>query len=305
MPNILKVTVENPDEILNPGAYDVSALIRLQTSATQAGTFADVTGTGATPTINVVATTLTYTGYDPAGTSSSWYRTRFENLAGTRLSDWATAFQVAPEGSGLIASIYDLKQKLGIVYTDISQDENLLEWLRQATDYIHGRVGRIFTPDPTTVYLLDGYAARRNHHVLYVPNGIRTLTLLEIALTTNGTFVSIPLSDIFLGPNPPEYGWPYTQIVMTDLPSAGNSIPFFPPGWRNVRPTGTFGFAAPPPALSAIGLTLAEAAARERGSGGGDSVTIGIGGERTFERALSWKDRDTLERYRNWAAQIK
>jgi hypothetical protein len=80
------------------------------------------------------------------------------------------------------------------------------------------------------------------------------------------------------------------------LSDVGSST--FYPGFANVRLTGTFGWAAIPADISAIALTLAVSAARERGAGGGDSVTIGIGGERTFERALSYKDRMTLEKYR-------
>ena len=86
MPNLVRVLVENPDELLNAGAYGAGAVVRVQTSATQAGTYADVSGTGSTPTLALVTLIRAYTGYDPNGTVSSWYRTRYENAGATRLS---------------------------------------------------------------------------------------------------------------------------------------------------------------------------------------------------------------------------
>ena len=40
MPNQVKLTAENPDELLNAGAYGAGAVIRLQTAATETGAFA-------------------------------------------------------------------------------------------------------------------------------------------------------------------------------------------------------------------------------------------------------------------------
>src|SRR5262245_9841796 len=126
MPNIVKVKVENPDEIRNAGAYDTGAIIRLQTGATETGSFSDVSGTGSTPTLPIVAATRSYTGYDPNGTSSSWYRTRYENAGATRLSDWSAAFQVGDETAGQLCSLYDVQQELGETGTDANRDERIL-----------------------------------------------------------------------------------------------------------------------------------------------------------------------------------
>jgi hypothetical protein len=242
-----------------------------------------------------VAGTRIYTGYDPAGTSTSWYRTRFENAAATRTSDWSSPFQVAPEGSGLLASLYDLRQRLEIPYTDTSQDENLIEWLRQVTAFIHTYTGRQLMPDAATTYTVDGYDAVRGGRCLLFPRGIRSLTMLEVADTTGGTFTEITSGNYFLRPSEANRtpGWPFTQVWLSD--TAGR---FFRPGYANVRLTGAFGWASIPADISGVALNLAVAAARERGAGGGDIVTIGIGGERSFERALSFKDKMTLDIYR-------
>ena len=89
----VEIEVEDPDALLNAGMYGAGAVIRLQWSATAAGSYADVSGTGSTPTIALVTLTDSYTGYDPVGTSSTWYRTRYENAGATRLSDWSAVFQ--------------------------------------------------------------------------------------------------------------------------------------------------------------------------------------------------------------------
>lgn len=93
MANILQVAVNSSAEILNTGAYGSGAVVRVQTSATEAGVYADVSGTGSTPTIAIVSGTSAYTGYDPNGTSTSWYRVRYENSGATRTSDWSDSFQ--------------------------------------------------------------------------------------------------------------------------------------------------------------------------------------------------------------------
>jgi hypothetical protein len=294
MPNTLKLTAENADELLNAGSYDAGALIQIQWAATEAGIFADISGTGSTPTVALVAGTRVYTGYDPAGTSTTWYKTRFKNTAATRTSDWSAAFLVAAEGSGLLASLYDAKQRLEIPYTDTAQDENLLEWLRQATAFVHSYCGRTFTPDGATVYRVH----TRYGYRLSLPRGIRSVTTLGIASqdqpASGGTYTTAAASTYYL--DPPEWdrtpGWPATAIHMI------TGARFYTASF-GAEITGSFGFAAVPTDIQNVALNLLVAYARERGAGGGDTVTVGIGGERTYERALSYTDRQTLDRYRS------
>lgn len=88
----VKTPIEVPSaKLLNAGMYDTGALIRIQSSDAPNGTYANLAGTGSTPTIALVSGTETYEGFDPAGTSATYYRARFENAAATRVSDWKTA----------------------------------------------------------------------------------------------------------------------------------------------------------------------------------------------------------------------
>ncbi len=88
MPNILTLTASNPDQLLNAGAYGAGAVIQVQSGALAAGPFSDET-----PTIPIVSGTTSYTFYDTDGTTATWYRTRYENAAGSTVSEWSQVFQ--------------------------------------------------------------------------------------------------------------------------------------------------------------------------------------------------------------------
>ena len=297
MPNVLRITVENASELLNAGAYDAGALVRVQWAATEAGTFADIAGTGATPTIPLVAGTRVYVGYDPAGTSSVWYRTRYENVGATRLSDWSAAFQVGAETGAFLCSLYDAKQRLGIAYTDTSEDENILGYIAQVSHRIESVTGRWFVPRPlsgTTTYVLDGPT---NPLELWVPVGIRSITTLGYATTdqpdTGGTYTTIGSAFYSLGSaierSP---SWPATRIRLL-LTAPGR----FYEGLNTVQIVGSFGWAAVPPDIEQVALNLVVAAHRERAISGGEVVVTEAGGERRFPAGLSRNDRRVLEWY--------
>lgn len=297
MPNLLKIVVENASELLNAGAYDTGALVRVQWSATETGTFADVSGTGSTPTIALVAGTRVYTGYDPAGAVSTWYRTRYENAGATRLSDWSAAFQVGDETGGYLCSLYDAKQRLGIAYTDTTEDENILGYIAQVTRAIEGVTGRWFSPRPlsgTTTYVMDG---GRTWNTLWVPVGIRSITTLATAAVdqpdTGGTYTTISSSYYSLeSAIQRSAGWPATRIRLL-ITSPG----LFWPGINTVQIVGAFGWSAVPADIEQVALNLVVAAHRERATSSGEMITSDVGGERHFPAGLSRNDRRVLEWY--------
>jgi hypothetical protein len=297
VPNVLKITVENPDEILNTGAYAAGALIRLQTSATEAGAFTDVSGTGSTPTIPVLAATRSYTGYDPNGIVSSWYRTRYENAGGTRLSDWTPAFQTGDEQAGLICSLYDVQQELGETGTDPARDERILEGIRQVTTAIEGYCGRWFVPRPlsgtTTYRFTTGWGS-----VLRIPKGIRSISTLNIATqdqpATGGTYTAATASDFYLDKPEAErdVGWPATKVQLLSTASSR-----FYPALNGAEIVGAFGWAAVPPDIQ--GVAIRAVTRRYIGKGGGGvSVAVGPVGTEFLLPDLSGSDRRTLDWYR-------
>ncbi len=96
MPNTVKITVLDPDDLLDAGMYGPDGVIHTQTCATSDGAYADPTGTGSTPTVALVSGVSAFKAYDPNGTSTSWYRCRYENVGATRTSDWTDPFTTRP-----------------------------------------------------------------------------------------------------------------------------------------------------------------------------------------------------------------
>jgi hypothetical protein len=302
MPNILTIGVEQPDQILNAGAYGAGAVIRLQTAATEAGAFADVSGAGSTPTTTVVTATNSYTGYDPNGIVSSWYRTRFENVGATRLSDWSPAFQVGDETSGLLCSLPDVCQRMfGTSTTTANNTEQILDIIRGVSADIEDHVGRWLAPRPTNpasemTLLFDVECLSREllleqgHRIA----GVRSVSAVGLATQsqpeTGGSYTAATLADVLLRPRPTADG-PASRLVLSNL--AGS---FFYPGYNTVQVTGSFGFASVPFDIQEVAI----AAVTKRFIGketAAPIVTIGPDGGTTILADLSPGNRATLARY--------
>ena len=297
MPNQLYLTVEAPDEIRNAGAYDTGALMRVQSSTTEAGAFADLTGTGSTPTIAIVAATRSYVAYDPNGTGSTWYRTRYENAAATRLSDWTAAFQAGGETGGLICSVYDVEQALGGTLS-ANDRELVLDYIRQVTVSIEGYCGRWFVPRPLSGTATYRYTTRGGRR-LRLPKGIRSVTTLNVATqdqpSTGGTYSAVASTDFVLEPSEAERdaGWPATSIVL--LSTSGSQ---FYSAINGAEVIGGHGWAAVPHDIQGIGIRAV--VRRKLGkAGSGAAVAIGPEGTEFLLPDLSGADRKTLDWYRS------
>jgi hypothetical protein len=303
VPNSLTISVEAPDQILNAGLYGAGAVIRVQTSATEAGAFADVTGTGSTPTLPVVTLVRSYTGYDPAGIVSSWYRTRFENAGATRLSDWSPAFQVGDETAGLLCSLYDVSQEMfGTATVNANDQESILEHIRQVSDEIEDYVGQWLAPRPTnpastTVLLFDVPFTYWRRSLLLESGrrlcGIRTLSALGLATQSQpesgGTYTSATLADAVLRPRPTADG-PALRIEL--LETSGS---MFYPGYNTVQATGSFGPASVAPRIQAVAI---EAVKRRFLGKEGVASVVGPDGGVQLLRGFSPDMRATLDRIR-------
>lgn len=292
MANVLKVGVENPEELLNTGLYAAGALIQIQWAATEAGVFADISGTGSTPTIALVAGTYSYTGYDPTGASTTWYRTRYKNAGGTITSDWSTAFLV---GSNAYTSLYNVKQDLDKAPSDTTADELLLDYIAEATDYIRGYCSRDFATVSGT-WTFDGLSTIHGRTALLIPRGVQSISLLEAAAITGGSFATIPSSAYVLRPTVQERtpGWPATEVRFTDYLS-GSPYSYFPYGNDNIRLTGVLGFGVPA-RIEGIARRLVVRAYASRQAGQGDLTgSGGEGGAPIVSQFLSKRDREVLD----------
>lgn len=276
MPIILKVRVDNPDELLNASAYGTGAVVRAEWSATSDGTYASV-GTAA-----LVAGTRIYTIFHAAGTSSLFYRTRYENSGGTVVSDYSDPFQ--PDE--YLVSLDNVKQRLGITATDTASDEDLLQFIGAATQHIHRYTGRYFLPDPVGVYTFDGWDCP-NAVTLFVPRGIRSVTTLKIDGVATTNFVLRPSEH-----DRPD-GRPATIIRLhTDA--------FFTAGTDNIEVTGEFGFAAVPPEVEMVATNMVVRAWQARGAGVATALGTGDFGQMIL-RWVSPEEKSWLDAYRVWS----
>jgi len=300
---IIYPTVPSLDELADLLAWPVTEgpINRIQVERSATGGGAGYSNAGS---VTLAAATLNYTFYDITGTGASWYRWYYSNAANTFPAvgqrEYSAEVQASDPGSGLICSLGDARQRIESNSGSLSdnEQEQVIAYIRQVTSYIHGRTGRLFTRTPangTTTYLLDVLRAGRT---LWVPKGIAAATTLEVASSsqpeTAGTYATVAAAEWFLRPTlvDRDAGWPATQVAISNVSGS-----YFAAGYNTVRLTGALGWDTVPADIAAVALTLVVAAFRERASSGGDSVTIGLDGERRYERSLSYQDRLTLDRY--------
>lgn len=378
MPNVLTITVEGSADLLDAGIYGAGAVVRIQSATSEAGTYADISGTGSTPTLAIVAGTAGYPGRDPNGTTATWYRTRYESSGGARVSDWSEPFQVAapsPTATGRYATLANVKLRLG--RTDAADDGILQRYCNFVGSRIEGITGRILAPIPpfatttsgaiaagastftlaTTTDLNPGDAlmlgpvSGTHEHVIVsdvsgstvtpeapvvnaygsgataqrcyifdgepswggfgpqtlvmpVPNGIISLSSLEVAPTWNAASTSwalTPATDRLLRPSPldREPGWPATQIHLSPIPSASNTYPYFAGYAAVARAVGTFGWPAIPDEIVDCAETVVIRAFQARRTGQGDMVGTTDTGQVLISRMLAAEWRDVLGRYQS------
>ena len=289
MPNLLRLYVEEVDELLSASMYDAGAIIRVQSCATETGVFTNET------TAALVAATTAYTAYDSDGTSTTWYRTRYENSGGTITSDWSDPFQVGGEEAGYLCSLTDVKQRLGIDTSVVTYDEELAELIRQVTAEIERMTNCDFTGDRSdNTYVLDVEEAGRT---LFVDRGVQSVTTLSIATSdqaqTGGTYTAV--TDYLLRPMPAERDWsgaPATRIVFPT--TSGN---YFYAGYNTVSLVGKLGWAEVPPEVARIAATAVVAQHMTKGSEGPRAV-VGPDGRTTLLRDISPADYATLMSFR-------
>jgi hypothetical protein len=294
--NRIDITIESPDDILHAGAQGAGAIIRLQWSATETGAFVDVSGTGSTPTIPIVAGQRYYTGRDPTGDTSTWYRYRYEDVGAVRPSNWSPVFQVGDETGGLICSVEDVEQEIGTLTPN--ERESVFDKIRQVTVGIEGYCHREFVPRP-----LSGTMTRRFHTssggVIRIPKGIRSVTTLGYASSdqpaTGGTYTTIVATDFYLDPPDGERdaGWPATRLVL--LRTAGAR--FYQASF-GVQIEGEFGWASVPYDIQ--GVAIRAVIRRHIGKGGGGGpIALGPEGTEFLLPDMSGSDRRVLDYYRH------
>jgi hypothetical protein len=199
VPNILTISVPNPDQLLNAGAYGAGAVVQVQSGALEAGPFTD------DGTVPIVTETTSYTYYDIDGTSSTWYRTRYENAAGTTVSDWGTPFQ--PHSS--LVQLADAQSRSGASVTQAMIDGVEAD-LAAMIGPLTGERSETFYLDRLNVRMwdVDGvYLSRRTNSVTIETDGTPLVSETDFRLV-NGYVVDLI-----------DTGWYGDQMVATYTPN--------------------------------------------------------------------------------------
>lgn len=292
--NTLKLTCENPDEVL--AGFGAGARIRVDFSTTETGSYSNVTY------VALVSGQRIYTYEHLAGISSTWYKVRFEDATGTNANDYGAVFQVGDETAGLLCSLYDVRQLLyPTTTTGTSDDELILDLIREASTAIEGYTGRWLAPRPSsgerTVLFSPGYDSSRVVHggkTLLIPWGIRSLSAIGYAVTdqpaSGGTYTSITATDAI--PVIGEIGWPGIRLVLRLGAGA------FYCGLNTVTITGSFGFSAVPADIQGVAVRMVAQRYISRGQGG-VSVAEGPAGQPYVLSGLTKFDWAILGRYRS------
>lgn len=302
---ILHPTVENPDELLAwPSTAGPVNRIQIERSTTGGGA-----GYANIGSVTVLAATRAYTYYDGDGLGSDWYRWYLSNAANTFPIAGQRGYSPEQQpgvdaGSGLLCDVADVKQALGIAATDTTEDENILERIGQVSTRIMGYTKRRFARSPasgTTTFLFEAPAGR----ILRVPQGIAEATQLEVATGSQpevgGTYSIVTAADWFLRPlsGQRDYGWPATQIVISDL-SASRIYA----GYNAVRLTGALGWESVPPDIQGIAQRATIGGYLAKGSGQSGQAIVGPTGGMLVLRGISPEDQSTLDWYRDISVWI-
>ena len=194
---------------------------------------------------------------------------------------------------GTYVTTTTLKNQLGGTAAMGTADDTLLGTIcEQVNSYIESKIGRTIGPLTAGTVTFDVPVATT---VLYVPQGVRSITSLLVADYTGATPATATASDVLLRPLTPRPGWPYTEIHLSDVPTG--SVTVFSPGYGVVQAIGTFGWAEVPEDLEDVAIRMAVRAWHARASGENDAIGVDEMGQPIVSRGMSKRDRDTLYRY--------
>ena len=235
MPNIIRVPVDDPAGTIT--LYGGTAYLVAASGTAESGDFT------AFSTATVDSGTALYPFYHAAGTAGTWYEWQLYGTAGT--SSWSSPFQ----GDGLDS--YALLEELWARLDLPDETEYPLLWdiLEAVSGQFDAEAHRQFYRIPAVSGTATRYYDGNGESVLFVPEGIVSLTQVEVADATGGTFSTIATADWFLRPKVPSATWPYTELHLDGY--------VFTDGWDTVRLTGIFGWSAVPALIREAVLQLA------------------------------------------------
>lgn len=152
-------------------------------------------------------------------------------------------------GSYVTTSI--LKTRAGI--TDTTDDNLLGVVCDQVNQWVEGTTGRVLAPVASVARTFDGTGTR----CLRIWQGVRSISLLEVAPYTGAAFTTVTSTDYFTRPETDKLApaEPYSEVWLSDRATSGYGV--FPVGYGTVRITATWGPAAIPDDVAEAAAVIA------------------------------------------------
>lgn len=275
---ILRVTVDAPDDRL--AEYGAGALIRYERAPAIDGVYAELFTQAIEPNV------FSYEKADPSGTLSSWYRTRYSDVALTSASTYSDPF--APSEPPAYANLDDFL--LGIQATRdtrflASAERRLVEATEEIDNELEEVGGHSFFRVPrtgTTSIVVNGLGG----DLLHVHRGIVELTSVDIRTEWNGSWNALdPAAGWALEGNPGEYdiaaGLPAFHVRIAPV----GTYTSWPRIRQAVRLTGVFGWPTVPELARAACVAWArQKVALDPNLAGGEMGPEEFGGPPTSNR---------------------
>lgn len=286
MSTLVPITVADPDAVLV--AYGVGALVRVQSSPTETGAYADVTGAGsnAGATLAVAHGITAYTLYDPDGSATTWYRSRYEDALGVAPGAWSDPF---PPGDPLqpYASLATFRTFVRNQSIDLGDDDADIELaaLQAAARAIEAETGRTFTVTgaASARYFTAGWSSSSGRWTVEIDD-VADTTGLTVMFDDSGNGDYNTASTAYrVGPaNAASLSLPYTRLMF----DTGVMPALCPDG---VEVTARWGWTATPASIVAANLIQAARFLKRRDAAFGVAGSPELGSE---IRLLSKLDPD-------------
>jgi hypothetical protein len=222
--------------------YSAGAVLRLHSSATEDGVYANVAA------IAIVATTFSYEYWDNAGDTTTWYRWRVENAGATETGEWSDPFQGADPAlsaprSGAYADVDDLLLEMRQAITDTRWLANAQTRLVEASRELEKALGGYqFFRGVSQAIRMHGTGTC----ALHIHQGLVSVATVEIQEVTGGDWIALETDDWYLeGLSSQDFiadGEPYFHLQL----EGDATYRRFPTVRRGVRLTGVPGWPAVP-----------------------------------------------------------
>lgn len=251
----VRVVVPNPDQVLAAGAFGAGALIAMESSATEDGTYAAL---ATSPTQAVVSGTYVYEFDDAAGDATTWYRWRFTDSGGaTTLGNYSDPVQgeefSSPQPPESYATLDELLLSYGTKVTASGKQlARMAELLKTAATQVNEKMGWDFWNHLGETRYYDGDGT----NVLCEHEGINDISAATLSLSWDlgQTFTDLAATDWYAEPLNPRPGYPWFHLRLRPYAT----YTFFPAGYRTIKLAGAaFGWQKPPRSAAEANLQRA------------------------------------------------